>query len=114
MRQGDFLFLLLCATVLGLGCQDKTAHVVQHPAPPTQTGAPGSPSGKVRLTAGSPPEDGQWTMPAKDYASTRYSGLGEITTGNVKDLKLAWSFSTGFLGGHEAAPLVVGGTMYVV
>jgi PQQ-dependent dehydrogenase (methanol/ethanol family) len=114
MRQGDFLFLLLCATVLGLGCQDKTAHVVQHPAPPAHTGTPGSPSGNVRLTAGSPPEDGQWTMPAKDYASTRYSGLGEITTGNVKDLKLAWSFSTGFLGGHEAAPLVVGGTMYVV
>jgi PQQ-dependent dehydrogenase (methanol/ethanol family) len=53
-------------------------------------------------------------MPAKDYASTRYSGLSQITTGNVKDLKLAWTFSTGFLGGHEAAPLVVGSTMYVV
>ena len=25
---------------------------------------------------GQTPEDGQWTMPAKDYASTRYSGLG--------------------------------------
>ena len=23
--------------------------------------------------------DGEWTMPAKDYASTRYSGLTEIT-----------------------------------
>ena len=23
-------------------------------------------------------EDGQWTMPGKDYASTRYSGLDEI------------------------------------
>jgi hypothetical protein len=25
-------------------------------------------------------EDGQWTMPAQDYASTRYSGLDEITS----------------------------------
>ena len=23
--------------------------------------------------------DGEWTMPAKDYASTRFSGLSEIT-----------------------------------
>jgi PQQ-dependent dehydrogenase (methanol/ethanol family) len=59
-------------------------------------------------------EDGQWTMPAKDYASTRYSGLDEINTGNVRNLKVAWTFSTGVNRGQEAAPLVVGGTMYVV
>ena len=29
-------------------------------------------------------------------------------------LKLAWTFSTGVDRGHEAAPLVVGSTMYVV
>jgi PQQ-dependent dehydrogenase (methanol/ethanol family) len=59
-------------------------------------------------------DDGQWVMPAKNYASTRFSGLQQITTGNVRNLKLAWTFSTGVLNGHEAAPLVVGGTMYVV
>ncbi|HKC66431.1 MAG TPA: methanol/ethanol family PQQ-dependent dehydrogenase, partial [Pyrinomonadaceae bacterium] len=59
-------------------------------------------------------EDGQWTMPAKDYASTRYSALDQINTDNVKNLKLAWSFSTGVLRGHEAAPIVVNNTMYVV
>jgi PQQ-dependent dehydrogenase (methanol/ethanol family) len=53
-------------------------------------------------------------MPAKDYASTRYSGLEEINTGNVKNLKVAWTFSTGVNRGQEAAPLVVGNTMYVV
>src|SRR6185369_7460226 len=42
-------------------------------------------------------EDGQWTMPAKNYASTRFSGLEEINTQNVANLKLAWSFSTGVL-----------------
>jgi PQQ-dependent dehydrogenase (methanol/ethanol family) len=53
-------------------------------------------------------------MPAKNYASTRFSGLTEITTANVRNLRQAWTFSTGVLRGHEAAPLVVGSTMYVV
>jgi len=59
-------------------------------------------------------EDGQWTMPAKNYASTRFSGLEEINTGNVANLKLAWSFSTGVLRGHEAAPVIANNTMYVI
>src|SRR4051794_31529910 len=58
-------------------------------------------------------EDGQWIMPAKNYASTRFSGLEEINTSNVAGLKLAWSFSTGVLRGHEAAPIVANNTMYV-
>jgi PQQ-dependent dehydrogenase (methanol/ethanol family) len=59
-------------------------------------------------------EDGQWTMPAKDYASTRYSGLSQINTVTARRLRAAWSFSTGVLGGHEGQPLVVNNTMYVV
>ncbi|MGZ3182170.1 MAG: methanol/ethanol family PQQ-dependent dehydrogenase [Telluria sp.] len=59
-------------------------------------------------------EDGQWTMPAHDYASTRFSALAEVTPANVGQLKLAFSFSTGSKHGHEAPPLVVGSTMYVI
>lgn len=59
-------------------------------------------------------EDGQWQMPAKNYASTRFSGLSEINTGNVNNLKVAWTFSTGVVRGHEAAPIVVNNTMYIV
>jgi PQQ-dependent dehydrogenase (methanol/ethanol family) len=59
-------------------------------------------------------EDGQWTMPGKDYASTRYSGLAEITAKNAKGLHPVWTFSTGTLAGHEGQPLVVKNTMYVV
>jgi len=59
-------------------------------------------------------EDGQWPMPAKNYASTRFSGLNEINSGNAQNLKLAWTFSTGVLRGHEAAPIVVNNTMYIV
>src|SRR5205807_1870192 len=60
------------------------------------------------------PDDGQWIRPAKDYASTRYSSLDQINAKNAKDLKLAFTCSTGMTHGHEAAPLVVGNTMFVV
>jgi alcohol dehydrogenase (cytochrome c) len=59
-------------------------------------------------------DDAEWVMPAKNYASTRFSGLDQIDTENVHNLQVAWSFSTGLTSGHEAAPLVVGDTMYVV
>src|SRR4029079_10929148 len=59
-------------------------------------------------------DDGQWTMPAKNYASTRYSPLNQITTANVANLRVTSTFSTGTLHGHEAAPLVVNNTMYIV
>lgn len=56
----------------------------------------------------------QWVMAAKNYAGTRFSKLHQINRDNVKNLQLAWTFSTGVLRGHEAAPLIVGDTMYVV
>src|SRR3954465_9892115 len=64
--------------------------------------------------AAAPPDDGQWSMPAKNFASSRYSSLDEINVGNVKDLRVAFTFSTGVNKGQEAAPLVVGNTMYIV
>jgi PQQ-dependent dehydrogenase (methanol/ethanol family) len=79
--------------------------------------------GLLALTAGSADregagaadgDDGQWHRPARDYASTRYSGLAQITADNVKQLRPAWSFATGVNRGHEAAPIVVGDTVYIV
>src|SRR4029450_11579614 len=58
-------------------------------------------------------EDKQWTMANKDNAATRYSSLNSINTENVKNLRRAWTFSTGGLRGHEGGPLVIGSTMYV-
>jgi len=59
-------------------------------------------------------DEGEWRMPAGDYAATRYSALADITAANVRQLKEAWSFTTGVQAGHEAAPLVAGGLIYVV
>ncbi|TIU82121.1 MAG: PQQ-dependent dehydrogenase, methanol/ethanol family, partial [Mesorhizobium sp.] len=88
--------LLACATLLMAASQPPPAPAISPPA------------------AAAPPDDGQWTMPAKNYASTRYSELSEINEGNVKNLQVAFTFSTGVNKGQEAAPLVVGNTMYIV
>ena len=68
----------------------------------------------IPASAASPPDDGNWTMPAKDYASTRFSGLNQITPANVAGLQVAMTFSTGTTEGFEAPPLVVNNTMYIV
>ena len=53
-------------------------------------------------------------MPAKNFESTRFSGLSEINTTNVANLKAAWTFDTGVNRGQEAAPIIVSNTMYVI
>src|SRR4051812_1878051 len=77
-------------------------------APSTPSNAPVSSNGQTYN------DDGQWTMPAKDFASTRFSGLDEINASNVANMRAAWTFSTGVNRGQEAAPIIVGDTMYVV
>ena len=58
--------------------------------------------------------DAEWVVPAKDWSSTRFSALADLSVQTAPRLRESWSFSTGVLRGHEAAPLVVGSTMFVV
>ncbi|HUF34571.1 MAG TPA: methanol/ethanol family PQQ-dependent dehydrogenase [Gemmatimonadales bacterium] len=82
--------------------------------PPAERSGP-PPGGRAALAAQPEgPEDGEWRIPAKDFASTRFSRLDRITAENVAGLQLVWTFSTGVLRGHEAAPIVADGLMYVV
>ena len=98
---GDVLGMLRMLTVLSALVCGTLAALSQEapPAPPA---------------AAAPAEDGQWTVPAKNYASTRYSGLDEINTSNVGKLQVAFTFSMGVNRGQESAPLVIGSTMYVL
>src|SRR3989454_7852751 len=48
----------------------------------------------IVLQGTSPRDDGQWTMPGRDYAATRYSGLSQITARNAARIRPVWSFST--------------------
>ena len=54
-----------------------------------------------------------WAMQAGDMSNQRYSRLKQINKGNVDKLRVAWTFSTGVLRGHEGSPLVVDGIMYL-
>jgi lanthanide-dependent methanol dehydrogenase len=84
--------------------------------PPTPNAQDATPSGTKPMppAAAAPAEDGRWTMSAKNHASTRFSGLDEITTDNVRELAVAFTFSTGVARGHEAAPIVAEDTMFIV
>src|SRR5687767_2559407 len=101
--------LVLLPLLCGLSaCRGGAEHTVSTAA--STAALPGT------LTAPVDParDDGQWTMAAKDHASLRFSGLNEINTSSVSRLRVAWTFSTGVLAGHEGAPLVVGSTMFLV
>ena len=65
---------------------------------------------EVSILASNP---ANWAMPTGDYANTRYSRLNQINSDNVQDLKVAWTFSTGVLRGHEGGPLIIGDTMFL-
>jgi PQQ-dependent dehydrogenase (methanol/ethanol family) len=104
--RNSIFFLFLLAAAGQLSCQNGP--------PPAGNATTTQRQVTVDQNAPAPPEDGQWPMSAKNYENTRFSGLNEVNTGNVANLKVAWTFSTGVDRGQEAAPVVVGDTMYVV
>src|SRR6202035_5791687 len=65
-------------------------------------------------SANAPRDDGQWSMPSKNYAATRFSSLTEISPTTAKKLQPVLTFSLAVNKGQEAAPIVVGNTMYIV
>ena len=71
-------------------------------------------AGAQIATAPPTQNNGEWRLPARDYAASRYSPLAQIRPENAKNLHVAWTFSTGVLRGHEGQPLVVDNTMYLV
>lgn len=75
------------------------------------TEVPGSQPG-IHLV--SPLPTGDWSMPAGDYANTRFSPLSQINTGNVKNLHIVDMMADGIPHGHEGGPLVVNKTLYMV
>jgi PQQ-dependent dehydrogenase (methanol/ethanol family) len=102
--------LFAAALVLVAGCKSKESTGRSYPFLEKLSAAPSVKTNLLELQQ----DDGQWVMPAKNYASTRFSALNQINAANVKNLKVAWTFSTGHDRGEEAAPLVVNNTMYVV
>ena len=59
-------------------------------------------------------EPSQWVMPNANYAGWNYSALDQINVDNVQTLEMAWTMQLGIQDSHEASPLVIGDTMYIV
>ena len=70
------------------------------------------------LYTGCKSKNSDWSIYKADAASSSYSPLKQVDTGNVGNLKMAWTFSpddaaTGArFGGSECNPIVVDGVMY--
>jgi PQQ-dependent dehydrogenase (methanol/ethanol family) len=56
---------------------------------------------------------GEWPHYGGDQANTRYSTLEQLSTGNVKNLRVVWMHSLGSIESQESSPLIVGDTLYV-
>jgi lanthanide-dependent methanol dehydrogenase len=82
--------------------REQIGHALAAPTPDAGRTAPSE--------ANAPKDDGQWTMPSKNYASTRFSSLTELTPQNVKGLEPQFTFSLAVNKGQEAAPIVANNT----
>ncbi len=101
----------LSAQVLRLICQLSVCTVTTATlAGPDLSLSPYEPVTDERLIN---PEPENWLQWRGNYAGWTYSPLQQINSSNVKDLTLAWTYSTGVAGGHEAPPIVNNGYMYV-
>ena len=78
--------------------------------------APGTIEGFVPVTDAmlrNPPQD-DWLMVRGGYRGWSYSPLGSITTTNVGDLELMWSWGMSDAGSNQPAPLAHGGIIYLI
>jgi alcohol dehydrogenase (cytochrome c) len=97
------IFALIFSMVIGSSGLTAFAAQPATPAPASEVPA-GEPSGA------------EWATYGGNLYNQRYSSLDQINTGNVKDLKGAWTFHTGTAAkpaSLETSPVVVDGIMYV-
>lgn len=59
------------------------------------------------------PDPGDWLMIRRDYRASNYSPLNQITNGNVKNLRLVWSWAMSEGGTNQPAPIVHNGVVYL-
>jgi alcohol dehydrogenase (cytochrome c) len=61
------------------------------------------------------PDPSDWLMIRRDYKANYYSTLNQITTQNVNDLRLVWTWAMqeGGATGNQPAPIVHNGVLYV-
>jgi alcohol dehydrogenase (cytochrome c) len=109
--------------------QQPSAPPAPAAAAPQQPGAPPAPAPAPAVVVPMPdilknyqpvtiprlqnPEPQNWLMVNGTWDGWRYSTLNQINTKNASQLQLMWSFATGVVNTHEAAPLVNNGVMFM-
>jgi quinoprotein glucose dehydrogenase len=57
-------------------------------------------------------EQQDWPVYGGSVAATHFSSLNQINRGNVKSLRVAWTFDTGEEGGLQTSPIIIDGVLY--
>lgn len=103
------------SAVLALGCLAGFVGMFQPHAPVAFTGAPGA---LVPVAAGQAQTD--WAFYGNDRENTRFAALDQINRGNVRNLKVAWTYRTGDIAESDGngaedqtTPLQIGDTVYI-
>jgi PQQ-dependent dehydrogenase (methanol/ethanol family) len=106
----------ICVILAGVSSRRAPAqeqvetHTKGAASPPTFTTVTDAMLMKSRSDAGK-----NWLMYGRDYDNQRWSPLAQVTSANVRGLKVSWIYQTGIsrLGSFETSPVVVDGVMYV-
>jgi len=121
-RLGVALLGIAGTIAIGVTLLAQNAQAPAPPPPPRPALAPPGPPPVPAVLQNYPgvtleqlkkPADADWLMIRRTYDGWGYSPLDQITPANVARLQPVWSFSTGVTSGHQAAPLVNGGVMFV-
>lgn len=67
----------------------------------------------VEVTNSSNSDSVDWAKYGNNYENHRFSELNQITTENVEQLELAWSYQTGIKKTFQTSPIVVDGVMFI-
>jgi alcohol dehydrogenase (cytochrome c) len=114
--------MLSCLPFLVIHTTSSSAGDAAPPTPPTQTAVveapptsqPGNDQAKPHAPGFASAGGNEWQSPGANTGLTRFSSLSDINAQNVSKLVSSFTFSLGVNRGQEAAPLVVGSTLYVV
>jgi PQQ-dependent dehydrogenase (methanol/ethanol family) len=111
-----FNIVLIGLAFLGMSACDQTSSKSEAPTqspPPVVEQAPQAARVNAERLIAADSEPGNWMTHGRTYDEQRYSPLNQVTTDNVGELGLAWSFDLNTGRGIEATSIVVDGVMYM-
>jgi PQQ-dependent dehydrogenase (methanol/ethanol family) len=114
----QWLPLLCCALALGACTEESSqspASIAEQAVATSTATVTANPAGGAVTAARilkADEEAGNWLTHGRTYSEQRFSPLQGISSDNVDELGLAWSYPLGIYRGIEATPLIIDGVMY--